>query len=77
MKQATMHDTPNSGSTLFENVRPTIVVGEGASENTFSHSLTAEASIPKVGNMDVPVLSSNEFEDQFLSYIVPVSFPGL
>ena len=58
MKQATMPDTPAVGASLFNSIWPSIVVGEGAATNTFADSLTAEAAIPKVADMDIPVLSS-------------------
>ena len=75
MKQATMPDTPVVGASLFNSIRPSIVVGEGAATNTFVDSLTAEAAIPKVADMDIPVLSSKEFEDQFISHYCARVFP--
>ena len=53
MKQATMPDLPGQGSELFYGVRPSIVVDEGETANTFSAETVCETALPKVANLDV------------------------
>ena len=66
MKQATMPDTPNTGSHLFQGVRPTIVTDEGVTRDTFSKETIAEAAMSgKVSVVDLDV--SSNFEHQFAS----------
>ena len=66
MKQATMPDTPTAEAhLLFSGQRPTIVVDEAATSNTFPHETILQAAAPKVASLDVKM--SNEFQDQFIS----------
>ena len=73
MKQATMPDLPGKGAELFYGVRPSIVVDEGETANTFSAETLCETAVPKVANLDVHM--SNDFEDQFISKYAPRIFP--
>ena len=74
MKQATMPDTPNVGSHLFQGMRPTIVTDEGDTHGTFSKEATAEATMSeKVSAIDVPL--EGTFEKQFVSQYSCRVFP--
>ena len=73
MKQATMPDLPGKGAQLFYGVRPSIVVDEGETANTFSAETLAETAVPKVAKLDVHM--SNVFEEQFISKYTPRIFP--
>ena len=45
MKQATMPDMATSGSDIFQGVRPTLVVDEGATHGSFSKEAVAESAM--------------------------------
>jgi hypothetical protein len=74
MKQATMPDMSPEGSNMFEGVRPTIVVDEGETRDTFSKEIVMESVLPdKVSGIDVSM--SNTFENQFVSHYNSRVFP--
>ena len=60
-----MPDLPGRGAQLFHGVRPSIVVDEGETANTFSVETLCEIAVPKVAKLDVHM--SNVFEDKFIS----------
>ena len=74
MKQSAMPDTPTTEEArVFEGLRPTFVVDEGATSNTFSQETLLQATAPKIANLDVTM--SNEFQDQFISQYSARIFP--
>ena len=74
MKQATMPDISCEGPEFFESVRPTIVLDEGETRNTFSKETVMESVLPdKVSGIDVSM--SNTFENQIVSHCNSRVFP--
>ena len=73
MKQSTMPDTPNAEARLFHGMRPSIVVHEAATTETFSQETLLQAAAPKIAGQDVKM--SNEFQDQFISQYTARVFP--
>ena len=65
MKQSTMHDEARTAEDIFKYVRPSIVVGEASSADTFAPEVVAAHSADNVVDMNVRM--SNVFEGQFVS----------
>lgn len=55
------------------NVRPTLVVGEGTTEDALPNEQIAEYALGSIAQMNLKL--SNKFEDQFMSKYMPRIFP--
>ena len=73
MKQTAMPDIPVQESSLFENLRPSIVTDEATTSNTLHEEVLAEHALKSVSSLTVKM--SNEFENQFVSKYTPRIFP--
>ena len=73
MKQSTTHDASNSSKHIFDGMRPSIVVDEAETRDTFPPEVVAEHALDNV--LDMTVRMSNVFEDQFVSKYLPRVFP--
>ena len=73
MKQSTMHDSVQSVNQLFEHTRPTIVVDEAESKDTYAPEVVLEQGIGNIADMSIRM--SNKFEEQFISKYMPRIFP--
>ena len=72
LKQATMADAPAKVETFY-GVRPTLVIGEGTTEDEIDRGTMAEYALRAVGEMEIEL--SNKFEDQFVSPYLARIFP--
>ena len=72
-KQSTMHDSTRSAETIFEHVRPSVVVDEGQSADAFAPDVVAKHAADNVVEMTMKM--SNVFEDQFISKYLPRVLP--
>ena len=73
MKQSTMHDSVQSVHQLFEHARPTIVIDEGESKDTYAPEVVLEQGMGNIADMSIRM--SNKFEEQFISKYMPRIFP--
>ena len=72
-KQSTMHDNARSLETLFDGVRPSLVVAERETAGTLKPEEEVLSSLDKV--LDMPIPMGKEFEDQWNSQYLPRIFP--
>ena len=72
-KQATGHDVSRSAQDLFEGVRPSLVLDEGETQDTFAPEVVAEHAMDNI--LDMTVRMSTMFEDQFVSKYLPRILP--
>ena len=72
-KQATGHDVSRSAQDLFEGVRPSLVLDEGETQDTFAPEVVAEHALDNI--LDMTVRMSTMFEDQFVSKYLPRILP--
>ena len=73
MKQSTMHDLPASESNPFQGMRPSIVIDEASSRDTFDDDVVAEYALESISALSIKM--SNKFENQFVSKYTPRIFP--
>ena len=73
MKQSTMPDVVMEDAEIFSNVRPTLVVGEGITQEAMPDDQVAEYALGSLAQMNLSL--SNKFEDQFVSKYLPRIFP--
>ena len=72
-KQATGHDSSRTAQDLFEGVRPSIVLDEAETQDTFTPEVVAEHAADNI--LDMTVRMSTVFEDQFVSKYLPRILP--
>ena len=72
-KQSTMHDQAPNVESSFEHVRPTLVVDEAESQNTFAPEVVAEHALKHI--VDMHIQMSMQFEQQFISKYMPRILP--
>ena len=74
MKQPTMPDAPCAPESLFENVRPVLVVQEATMEEAVDTNTALESTL---GNLNEVTLNmSNKFENQYTSQYMARIFPA-
>jgi hypothetical protein len=69
MKQSTMPDVAEVPENVFENVRPTLVVGEADTAEAIDKDTAVEHAIGSISEMNLQM--SSQFENQFVSARAP------
>ena len=73
MKQSTMHDLPESDTTIFKHVRPSIVTDDASTSDTLHEEVIAEYALKSISSLTIKM--SNKVENQFISKYTSRIFP--
>ena len=73
LKQTAMPDKPNTDSTIFQDLRPSIVTGDASSTDVLHEEVIAEHALKSISGLTIEM--SNKFENQFVSKYNPRIFP--
>ena len=68
-----MHDVNTEPGELFTHQRPSVVVDEGQTANTFHPEVITEVGLEKT--LDLKLRCSNILEDQYVASYLPRIFP--